>query len=259
MKLSQRIALLIALPAVAGGVFAFQAGQQPGRQGAGEPSGADARPAAPGEAARIAVLDPVFLVRAALATEENVDRLIARQQEFVNELTPLQAEAQTAIQELQQIGSPQDPNAQQAFQRAQRAEQRFQQARQQADQAFGQFSAELAREAYETIRREVQALAAERGYEYVLSSRLSGDLLTQGGLGGLSDEILARPVMVFPEAANITEEIRRRLDLPNEEEIQAAEAERQQRAREVLQGAAPQAPAGGPGDAEPTGGSTFSD
>lgn len=78
---------------------------------------------------------------------------------------------------------------------------------------FEQFISEQSREAYALIRDSAIAIAEKRGFNYVLASQNLDDNITEGPVAGVLNDILGRPVLLAPEGADITEEVRADLKL----------------------------------------------
>ena len=78
---------------------------------------------------------------------------------------------------------------------------------------FEQFISEQSREAYALVRDSAIAIAEKRGFNYVLASQNLDDTITEGPVAGVLNDILGRPVLMAPEGADITEEVRADLKL----------------------------------------------
>lgn len=144
----------------------------------------------------------------------------ARQQQelapLVNELQSLQAQ----LQQAQQAGQLNTPQAQQQLARLQQLNQQGMQAEQRIQQevlrnAEAQQAA-ITMEVYQEINGAVQQMAEESGYDWVFVSA-DPDVLQQGeNYGNLVQELLGRPVMVHPDASDITEAVREVLGFPEQ-------------------------------------------
>ncbi len=91
----------------------------------------------------------------------------------------------------------------------QNLQQRLQQANQQAQLEVSDLMREQVKECYDLVRTSASAVAEDLGYDYVVSSSRTDDEIGENPAG----EFLARPMLVYPEDADITEEVRDDLKL----------------------------------------------
>lgn len=73
--------------------------------------------------------------------------------------------------------------------------------------------AEQLREVYGLVRASAAAIAEKHGYTYVLSSMRTDDKFQEGPVQATVRDMLSRPVPVYPEGVDITEEVREDLKL----------------------------------------------
>lgn len=83
------------------------------------------------------------------------------------------------------------------------------QAREQANREMTDLATKQIGECYDLIKASAEAVAKELGYDYVVSSSRADDDMQSNS----SSEFLARPMLVYPEDADITEEVREDLKL----------------------------------------------
>lgn len=66
---------------------------------------------------------------------------------------------------------------------------------------------------YQLVRDSAAAIAEKQGFTYVISSMRPDDKFQDGPVQATIRDVLSRPVLVFPKAADITEEVREDLKL----------------------------------------------
>lgn len=66
---------------------------------------------------------------------------------------------------------------------------------------------------YQLVRDSAAAIAEKQGFTYVVSSMRPDDKFQDGPVQATIRDVLSRPVLVFPKAADITEEVREDLKL----------------------------------------------
>jgi Skp family chaperone for outer membrane proteins len=136
----------------------------------------------------------------------------------------LQAEAEEALapfeeraQELQQEARNIDPNDAQARSEIQQRFRELQQEAQQVQQEYQQRIEELQRTnvqiAYNDLRATVEAIADDGGFDYVLMAENPDEDLAEGLTQDPGEEIRRRHLIVHPEGANITADVRADLNL----------------------------------------------
>ena len=98
--------------------------------------------------------------------------------------------------------------------------QQFNQIRNQAIQKQNQINADLEKftasqviEAYKLVRSSAQAVAEDLGYDYVITSADEDKALEPQNVEIALRQIMARPVLAFPEDADITDDVREDLNL----------------------------------------------
>ena len=88
-------------------------------------------------------------------------------------------------------------------------QQRIQQAEQQAQQEIAELMSKQIGECYDLIKASASAIAKDLGYDYVVSSSRPDDQMGPNPSG----EFLSRPMLVFPEDTDITDDVREDLKL----------------------------------------------
>ncbi len=155
--------------------------------------------------------------------------------EFKPDRDALRAEWETRLADTQQIlsglegelrmATPQTPGVQQLQQRYQQTAYQFQQLQREASMAFDRFSAEQAADAYAVLYDSAVELAQERGYSHLIASRQSGEIDDRNNLSTVTQEILARPVMLAPEGHDLTAVLRDRMSIPEQSDDEAEGAD----------------------------------
>ncbi|MBZ0172118.1 MAG: hypothetical protein K8E66_07050 [Phycisphaerales bacterium] len=112
------------------------------------------------------------------------------------------------------MASPNDPGARQLQQRYQQTGYQFQQMQRQASMEFDRFSAEQAATAYSTLHTEASMLANELGYSHLIASRGAGEITDRSNLATVTQEILARSMIISPAGDDLTARLRERLSIP---------------------------------------------
>ncbi|MFG0244716.1 MAG: OmpH family outer membrane protein [Phycisphaerales bacterium JB052] len=154
-----------------------------------------------------------------------VDRALSGD-EMTAERRSFEAESNAAIEALQQqlvqlqtqLGalSPDDPNGGQLYQQYQQLQGQLQQASQAASLDYQTLIAEQIAQGYREIYAAVNEIAAEQGYTFVFATRSDGELLQTDTINGITQEILARPLVTPPSATDLTEAVRIKLGYPEE-------------------------------------------
>lgn len=114
-----------------------------------------------------------------------------------------------------------DPKAAELYNQYQQVNQAIQQTTNQINASYQQLLATQIADAYKTIHAATNEVSAEQGYTFVFATRRGTDLVQTTTLTGVTQEILARPLVTPPDAVDITEAVRLHLGLPTMEEITA--------------------------------------
>lgn len=167
----------------------------------------------PGSDSRIATVDLLTLLEDQLQTEDYKPGRDAFRTEWESRIEAVRQRLQRIETEIQML-TPADPNFRQLQQQYQQSGYEFQQLSRDATIAFDQFNAEQAAEAYETLHENAAALAEGLGYSHLYVSRQSGEIVERGNLATVTQEILARSVVISPEGDDLTDRLRERLSIP---------------------------------------------
>lgn len=171
------------------------------------------RAAQPAGDSRIATVDLLTLLEDMLQTEDFKPARDAFRTEWETRIGQLQTQLQQIETELQ-MGGQNNPNIMQLQQRYQQLGYQYQQVNREAAMAFDQFNAEQAAEAYATLNENASALAQGLGYTHLIVTRESADVTKNGNLATVTQEILARTVVLAPESDDLTARLRDRLSIP---------------------------------------------
>jgi len=173
---------------------------------------------------RVASVDILSLLEDYLRLDEFKPDRDALRTEWESRLADTQ-QILTGLEAELRMATPQTPGVQQLQQRYQQTAYQFQQQQREASMAFDRFSAEQAADAYATLYESAVGLAQERGYSHLIASRQSGEIDDRNNLATVTQEILARPVMLAPEGHDLTAVLRDRLSIPEQTDEDAENAE----------------------------------
>lgn len=158
----------------------------------------------------------------------------SRVQPIENRLMQLQSEIQTA--------DPSAQNTQQLYAEYQQLSQMLNQTTNQINQDYQKMLAGQIADAYVMVHGAVNEVAQEQGYTFVFATRRDTDLVQVNSLTGVTQEILARPLVTPAESVDITDAVREHMGLPTleavMERIEAEEAEAAAQAEQAAQDAA---------------------
>lgn len=209
------LTILIAAFMVAGSIWARPA------------MGTKSLTAAQGE---VGVVDIYHLVDILIMSDEASDERAAFESNSSNQITAFEQQL-LGIQTQMSTISQDDPQAAQLYSQYQQVTQAIQQTTNQINADYQSLLAQQIADAYETIHAAVNVIALEQNYTFVIATRRGADLIQTNTLTGVTQEILARPLVTPPESADLTESVRMHLGLPTMEEI-TAEIEAEQAAAE---------------------------
>lgn len=167
------------------------------------------------ESGDIAFVDVFTLIDRALST----DTLIQERADFEIQSNDAMSGMQQQLMGLQaELGAmqPDDPNAGQLYQQYQQIQSNLQRASQQASADYQGLIAEQISKAYTEIYTGTNEIAGEMGYTFVFASRSNGELIQTDTINGITQEILARPLVTPPSGVDITEAVRVKLGYPEE-------------------------------------------
>ena len=188
--------------------------------------------AAQGDIALVDVYDIVDII--IMGEEKSAERAefetngASRVQPIENRLMQLQSQLQTA--------DPSDQATQQLYAEYQQMSQMLQQTTNQINTEYQQMLSGQIADAYTTIHAAVNEVAADQGYTFVFATRRDTDLVQINSLTGVTQEILARPLVTPNDSVDLTDAVREHLALPTLEEVMARiEAEEAAAAAEAEQ------------------------
>lgn len=170
------------------------------------------------ETGNMASVDIFALVDRALSTEEMTQE---REKYETDSNASLESVQQQLAALQQQLGNmtAEDPNAQAAYQQYQQLQNQAQYLSQQASNGYQTLIANQIASAYKSIYAATNEIASENGYEFVFATRSDGELLQTDTITGITQEILARPLVTPPSATDLTEMVRVKLGYPEEVEV----------------------------------------
>lgn len=171
----------------------------------------------------IGVVDVVKLLEEMLETGDYGETSSALRAEIESQLNEMQAQLVDLQQQLQ-LGDPNSPEFAQNAQRFQGMQAQLQQTAQARSAEYDRLRAVQAVEAYKRVLEATRAVADRAGYRYVMSSRLPIDEIGNAdGLGAVTQQILARPIIHGTEQDDITSSVRAQLGLPDPAEAGTAD------------------------------------
>ena len=161
---------------------------------------------------RIGVVDSLMLVERMLDEPEYADARTAVEQNWTQQLSLLEAEVNDLLtrRNAAVAGSLEQ---QEINQQGAQAQQRYQQLRQQGAGELEVLGTEQAREAYTKIAEASKVVADRLGYDFVVASRDSAEPTNANTVAGLAQQMLARPLIVYPDGHDITADVRTELGL----------------------------------------------
>lgn len=144
------------------------------------------------------------------------DRFAPELQRYIDEqraeLEPLVERLQQLQQQLQNIGQD-DPQGPALFQEFQRVRQEAATKQNEVNMRIEKFRAGQIIQAYKLVRSSAQAVAEDLGFEYVLTSSDDAEELEPQNVEGALRQIMSRPAIMFPDDADITDDVREDLNL----------------------------------------------
>ena len=177
------------------------------------PSVFGTRVAQPAGESRIATVDLLTLLEDMLQTEDYKPARDAFREEWETRIGGLQTRLQQIESELR-LSAPTDPNMGQLQQQYQQTGYQYQQLSREAAMAFDQFNAEQAAEAYAQLNENATTLAEGLGYTHIFVTRREPEITERGNLATVTQEILARTVVLAPTGDDLTDRLRDRMSIP---------------------------------------------
>ncbi len=189
------------------------------------PADANRRPAI--ESGDIAFVDVFKLIDHALVSEESTNA----RTEFTVESNKVLDELQSQLAELEsQLSTMQQGDSQAAtiYQQYQLISTQHDNAAQQISAAYQMLVAQQLASAYTDIYAAANAIGSQEGFIFVFATRSNGELVQTNTIAGVTQEILARPLMTPPAGVDITELVRIKLGYPEELPVPALEPQTQE-------------------------------
>jgi Skp family chaperone for outer membrane proteins len=185
------------------------------------------------ETGDFAFVDVFSLIDLSLSTEEMSSEREVFTSKSATELTALQQQyqgLQSALSTMQQT----DPNAGTIYNQLQQAQFDFETASQQYNADYQTLIAKQLARSYSSIYEAANAVGQQEGFTFVMATRSDGELIQSDTITGITQEILARPLLTPPGSVDLTEQVRLELGYPTKEEAEAI----QEAAREAAEAAA---------------------
>jgi Skp family chaperone for outer membrane proteins len=147
----------------------------------------------------------------------NSDRFAPEREEMEQQANAVLTEALREVQALRaelEGEDPSEPEIQQKLQRLQEMTRRAQAMRDEIAKRLDRFAAEQAVECRKLVIASAAAVAGDLGFRYVISSGAQeASFNTEGGLVQVWRQMATRPVVAWPDATNITDDVREDLNL----------------------------------------------
>lgn len=125
-----------------------------------------------------------------------------------------EAEFNALLQELQATDQM-APRWQELYQRTQQAQGQLQEVSGYANDEFNRFNAGQAAVAYALVIEAANAVGDRLSVDFIVASRLGVDIPDPQALAGITQEILARPMIRAGAERNLTDQVRQELGLPD--------------------------------------------
>ncbi len=190
-------------------------------------SPADANRRAAIESDDIAFVDVFKLIDHALVSEEATNartKFTTESNEVLDDLKGQLAELETQLSTMQQG----DPQAATIYQQYQSISAQHDNAAQQISAAYQMLVAQQLASAYTDIYATANAIGSQEGFIFVFATRSNGELVQTNTIAGVTQEILARPLMTPPAGVDITELVRIKLGYPEELPVPTLEPQTQE-------------------------------
>ena len=165
------------------------------------------------EAGDIAFVDVFYLVDKALLVEDRVSARAEFNTKSTETITALNQQLQTLQQQL--AGMQQgDPQAANVYQQYQSTNSQLDTVSQQINLSYQSLIAQQIADAYTEIYASANEIGSAQGFSFVFATRSDGELIQTDTITGITQEILARPLMTPPDGVDLTEQVRVKLGYP---------------------------------------------
>ncbi len=166
----------------------------------------------------IAVVDIYHLVDILIMSDDASDQRAQFEANGQAQLTAYEQQL-LGIQTQMSTMTQNDPGAAELYNQYQQVSQAIQQTTNQINNDYQTLLATQIADAYKEIHAAVNEVAGSENLTWVFATRRDADLVQTTTLTGVTQEILARPLVTPPTAGDITEMVRMHMGLPTMEEI----------------------------------------
>jgi len=166
----------------------------------------------------VAYVDMYDLVDIVIMGDESTKARTEFEARSQNRISGLEQQLTSMQQQLQGL-DPQGAEATEIYGQYQQLAQMYQQTQNSINQQYQELLAGQIAGAYTEIHASVNEVAADQGYTFVLATRRGTDLVQTSTLTGVTQEILARPLVSNPDGVDLTDRVREHLGLPTMESI----------------------------------------
>lgn len=163
----------------------------------------------------IAFVDVFSLIDRALMAEEMETARTQFSEQSTEQLRGLEQQMQNLQTQLSTV-QQNDPNASQLYSQYQTLQYQIETASRQINEDYQALIARQISRAYGEIYTSANEIAAEQGYAFVFATRGDGELMQTDTITGITQEILARPLVTPPAGVDLTEQVRVQLGYPEE-------------------------------------------
>ncbi|MCA9304476.1 MAG: hypothetical protein KC996_10170 [Phycisphaerales bacterium] len=185
------------------------------------------------ETSDIGSVDAFALIDLGIMSEE----LLAVRDEFTAKgdaaLNPLYQQDMAYKNQLNSM-TPNDPQGELVYQQYQANLNQIQQTTQQINNGYQQLIASQIADLYKKVYAAANEVAEEHGYSYIFVTRATDELIQTDTIQGVTQEILARPLVTPKDNTDLTELVRVKLGFPTREEMDAAIEARSQKQIEEM-------------------------
>ncbi len=164
-------------------------------------------------AGSIATVDTLRLMERMLEMPEFADVRDTKIEEFQNPLRDLDTRLRAMITQWQTM-DPSTPEANELRGQAELVQQQLMQAQQDAQLGIDAFAAGQFAAAFRKVRATAADIAANDGYQYVMTSRFDDENILTNSTSLFVQEILYRSALIAPEGTDITDAVAKALSIP---------------------------------------------
>lgn len=173
------------------------------------------------EAGGIAFVDVFTLIDHALATEAFAKARDDFGAQSTQALSGIQQQLQGLQEQIQGL-APEDPNSGTLYNQYQTLQYQYESMSSRINQDYQTLVAQQLSQAYSAIYAGANEVAAAEGYTFVFATRSDGELVQTDTITGITQEILARPLVTPPQGVDLTEAVRVKLGYPDSTATDAA-------------------------------------